>query len=159
MYRRYSQAGDGAVPHSQRNRNLIKNILILILTLALAAACVIGLPAVFQRKQERAILTQRIQGECDEALRQTSLLSRSAGADSTAMLARVRSNLYAIRLANSLCGSFGNGTLLNEEDILAVQDSVDRYLTYLTMGMDTGEYQTNLSNDLTALQQRINALE
>ena len=35
----------------------------------------------------------------------------------------------------------------------------DNYLTFITTGMDTGEYQTNLQNSLAALQEKVNALD
>ena len=38
----------------------------------------------------------------------------------------------------------GDGTLVEDERILTLQNTVDRYLTYITTGMDTGEYQTGL---------------
>ena len=159
MYRRYSQGNETPVSHTQANRNRIKNGIILLLLAALAAACVLGIPAVQGRREERALLIQRMQVECDEAVRQTVTLSRSAGADSTAILARIRSSIYAIRLANSLNSAFGNTQLIQDEQVLAAQESVDKYISYLTRGMDTGEYQTNLQNELTALQEQINSLE
>ena len=159
MYRRYSQGNETQVSHTQANRSRVKNAVILLLLAALAAACVLGVPAVRARQEERALLIQRMQVECDEAIRQTVTLSRSAGADSTAILARVRSSLYAIRLANSLNSAFGNAQLIRDEQVQAAQESVDQYISYLTRGMDTGEYQTNLQNELTALQEQINSLE
>ncbi len=159
MYRRYSQGNETPVSRTQTNRSRLKNVVILLLLAALAAACVLGIPAVQRQKEERALLIQRMQGDCDEAVRQTTALSRNAGADSTAILAKIRSSVYAIRLANSLNSAFGNAQLLQDEQILAVQESVDRYISYLTRGMDTGEYQTNLQNELTALQEQINSLE
>ncbi len=159
MYRRYTQGVEGPASHAQVNRNRIKNVIILLLIAALAAACILGIPAIRGRQDERALLIQRMQGECDEAIRQTVLLSRSAGADSTGILAKVRSSVYAIRQANALNSGFGNETLLQEEEILSIQESVDRYIAYLTQGMDTGEYQTNLQNALSALQEKINSLE
>ena len=39
-----------------------------------------------------------------------------------------------------------------------MQASIDNYLQFLTTGMDTGEYQTNLQNSLAALQVQINLL-
>jgi hypothetical protein len=50
------------------------------------------------------------------------------------------------------------GRLLEETELSSLQGSIDNFLQYLTTGMDTGEYQTNLQNALDALQIRINAL-
>ena len=41
----------------------------------------------------------------------------------------------------------------------SIQSSIDNYLAFLTTGMDTGEYQTNLQNSLNELQVEISALE
>ncbi|MBP5728250.1 MAG: hypothetical protein J6Y48_14360, partial [Clostridia bacterium] len=102
MYRRYSQTGDGSMPLSQVNRNRIKNIIILLLLAALAALLVISLPLIRGREGSRAIFIQQIQKECDDANKDTSTLSRTAGADSAAILSRVRSNVHAIRTLNAV---------------------------------------------------------
>ena len=158
MYRRYSQTGDGTVSSSQRFRNRLKNMLIVLLVLALAALCVWAFPAVRERDAIRGSLIQRIQTDCSEAIRQISTLSRNAGADSAAILARIRSNVYAIRTANALGSSSGYGYLVSEDSLMTIQNLVDRYLSYITTGMDTGEYQTNLQNALTELQAAVDQL-
>ena len=152
MYRRYSQTGDIQVNSSQRFRNRLKNLVILVLIIALAALSVWAFPAVQNRDGNRAGMVQRIQSECSEAIRQTSTLSRNAGADSAAILARIRSNVYAMRVINALGNSSGFGFLIPEENVMTIQNLVDRYLSYITTGMDTGEYQTSLQNALMELQ-------
>ena len=152
MYRRYSQTGDAPINSSQRFRNRLKNAIILLLVLALAALSVWAFPAVRNREGNRTGLVQRVQAECGEAIRQTATLSRNAGADSAAILARIRSNVYAIRVINALGNASGFGFLVSEESVMSIQNLVDRYLSYITTGMDTGEYQTNLQNALSELQ-------
>ena len=160
MYRRYSQTGEGGMPLSQRNRNRVKNILILLLAAGLAAVLIISLPALKQRQETRALFVRRIQTECDEAVKQTTALSRNAGADSAALLAKIRSNLYAIRALNSMSTAAGGAPLLtDDQQVVTIQNMVDRYLSFLTTGMDTGEYQTNLQTALTELQIKVNSLE
>ena len=139
MYRRYSQMGDGSMPLSQVNRNRIKNIIILLLLIALIAVLVISVPVLTDRGETRALYIRRIQAECDDAARQTASLSRNAGADSAAILSKVRCNIYAIRL-------------------LTLQNTVDRYLSFITTGMDTGEYQTSLQTALAELQEIVGTL-
>ena len=39
-----------------------------------------------------------------------------------------------------------------------LQSSIDNYLAFLTTGMDTGEYQTNLQTALEELQEMLNVL-
>ena len=159
MYRRYSQMGDGSMPLSQVNRNRIKNILILLLMIALAVLLVISLPLMKSRDNNRTNYIQQIQKECKEAYNETNALSRTAGADSAAILSRVRSNIHAVRAINNLSGSDGGKALLEDERVLTLQNMVDQYLQYLTTGMDTGGYTTNLQTALIELQDIVNTLE
>ena len=161
MYRRYTQVNETAVPVTQVRRNRVKNFLILILLAAVITLAVIAVPAVQSRTGARGLFIQRMQSEIATAVRLTTSLSRNAGASSAAILAQIRSNVYAIIAANELSiGMEGaSGRLLPEEDLTFLQSSIDNYLQFLTTGMDTGEYQTNLQNALEALQVRINALE
>ena len=158
MYRRYSQVGDGSMPLSQVNRNRVKNIIILLLLAALAALLVISLPLIRGRDSSRSLYIQQIQRECKDAYNDTATLSRTAGADSAAILSRVRSNIHTIRTLNSLSAAEGRG-LLADERLMTLQNTVDRYLAFLTTGMDTGEYTTSLQTALGELQEIVNNLE
>ncbi|MBO7663097.1 MAG: hypothetical protein J6U01_06980 [Clostridia bacterium] len=158
MYRRYSQGADDVTPRSQRRMNRIKNIVILVLAAAVVALAVIALPSLQTQQGERSLYLQRMQSECEEAIRQTTTLSRNAGADSAAILARVRCCLYAMRTINTLAAQNGSQPL-PDDTLLTLQNTVDRYLSFLTTGMDTGEYQTNLQNGLNALQTQVSSLQ
>ena len=158
MYRRYSQAGNGGMSLSQVNRNRIKNILIALLLIALAAMLVISLPLIRSRENNRTLYIQTMQKECKEAYNDTSTLSRTAGADSAAILSRVRSNIHTIRVVNNLSGADGNRPLVEDERLLTMQNMVDKYLQYLTTGMDTGEYTTSLQTSLGELQDIVGTL-
>ena len=158
MYRRYSQANGNTASLTQMKRSRLKDLLILLLAGLLIASLVIGIPAMRRNNGNRSVFIRRIQTECDEAIRQTTMLSRNAGADSASLLARIRSNLYAIRVISDLNAAQGGDTLVSEDRILSLQNTVDRYLTYLTTGMDTGEYQTSLQNAMEELQEELNAL-
>ncbi len=161
MYRRYSQVNESVMPVSQVRRNRLKNILILLLIAALAAVIAVSVPALRSRNSIRELYIRRMQAEIGDAVKQTTALSRNAGADSSAILARIRSNIYGIRMINELSiGLEGaSGRLLQEETLSTLQSSIDNYLAFLTTGMDTGEYQTNLQNDLNTLQETVNALQ
>ena len=158
MYRRYSQTNGNGASMRQMKRSRLKDLLILLLFALLVASLVIGIPALQQKNAARTNFVQRIQSECDEAVRLTSTLSRNAGADSSSILARVRSNLYAIRTVSSLNALQYGEFLVSEDRIMTLQNMVDQYLTYLTMGMDTGEYQTSLQIALEELQQDLDQL-
>ena len=152
MYRHYSQAGNGNMSLSQVNRNRIKNIVIAVLLIAVAALLVISLPLLKNRDNNRALFIQTMQKECKEASNDTNTLSRTAGADSAATLSRVRSNIHTIRIVNNLSSAEGN-RLLEDERLLTMQNMVDKYLQYLTTGMDTGEYVTSLQTSFAELQE------
>ena len=159
MYRRYSQANGNGASLTQMKRSRLKDLLILVLAGLLIASLVIGIPALQRGNGTRSIYIQRIQTECDEAIRQTSTLSRNAGADSASILARIRSNLYAIRMISGLNMAQGDGELVSEDQVLTLQNMVDRYLNYLTTGMNTGEYQTTLQTGMEELQAEVSALK
>ena len=161
MYRRYSDVNRGSVSVSQVRRNRIKNIVIVLLAAALIAVLAVSIPVMQNQNGSRNLYIQRMQTEMGEALRQTTTLSRNAGADSAAILARIRSYLYGIRLMNELASAQSgmSGTLLDENTLSAIQSSIDNYLAKLTTGMDTGEYQTNLQNDMTELMTVIQNLQ
>ena len=158
MYRRYSQTGAGNMNLSQVNRNRIKNVVLALLVIALAVTLVITLPVMQNQGETRNLYIQKIQSEVDEALRQTTTLSRNAGADSAAILSRIRCNIYSIRTLNSVNSASGGRALLEEERLTTLLNTVDRYLNFLTTGMDTGEYQTALQVALTELQEIVGSL-
>ena len=161
MYRRYSSVNQPTANLGQVRRNRMKNILILALVVALGAMTAVALPAVRSRSSTHALYIQRMQNEIATAVRLATALSRNAGANSAAILAQIRSNIYAIGIINEISiGQEGtNGRLLPEERLTSIQSSIDNYLAFLTTGMDTGEYQTNLQNSLNDLQVEISALE
>ena len=159
MYKRYSQSASGNMSLSQVNRNRIKNALLALLLIALAVTLIVTLPALRSRGETRSLYIQKIQAEVEEASRQTTTLSRNAGADSAAILARIRCNIYAIRMLNSVNLATDGGMLLEEERLLTLQNTVDRYLSFLTTGMDTGEYQTALQVALAELQEIVGNLK
>ena len=160
MYRRYSQADENTIPLSQARRNRIRNVIILVLLAALIALAVVTIPAVQRQAGVRDLYIQRMQNEISTAVRLTTSLSRNAGASSAATLAQIRSCVYGIIVLNemSIAQEGSSGRLLQEEELSALQSSIDNYLQFLTTGMDTGEYQTNLQNALDTLQLQIGAL-
>ena len=162
MYRRYSQAGDGGMPLSQVKRNRIKNIIILLLVLALAALLVISLPLIMNRGENQSLYIQKMQEECDEALRQANVLSRTGGAASSSELSKIRCNIHAIRTVNSLSQAAGK-QLVDDNILTTILNLVDRYQEGMNQGgqkiINPGEYTTNLQNALMELQDTISNLE
>ena len=146
MYRRYSQVGDGNMPLSQINRNRIKNILIFLLLAALIALLVISLPLMRKQNDARASYILRIQTECEDAVRQAYTLSRNAGSDSASNLAKIRCNIYSIRIINDISTAAGS-QLLEKDSLMTIQNMVDRYQENVGAGgLRTGEYATTLQS-------------
>ena len=100
MYRRYSQRNGDGLSLTQMKRNRIKDIVILLLIAAVIAMAVFLVPALREKSEERETYIHRFQVEAEEASRLTTSLSRTAGADSAAILAKIRSNIYAIKKLN-----------------------------------------------------------
>lgn len=159
MYRRYSTAGS-YVDQGRRPASPMKNVLIILLLVISIVLGVLGLPALKLRGDLKKDYIQVLRTECYDALTVTDKLSRTASASSGAMLARVRSDVHAMQVINdeSDLGGFG-GKLLSEETLSSLLLQIDSYLDFITTGMDTGDKQTNLSNELSALYDHIQTLD
>ena len=162
MYKRYSQAGNGGMPLSQINRNRIRNVLILLLLAALIALLVISLPLIRNRTETRSLYIQKIQEECDEALRQANVLSRTGGVASSVDLTKIRCNIQSIRTVNSL-SQLSGGQLLDDNTLVTLVNLVDRYQDGMNQGgqkiVNPGEYTTSLQNALQELHETVGNLE
>ena len=159
MYRRYSQVGDGSMPLSQVNRNRIKNIIIFLLLIALGAMLVFSLPKIKNQDEARSLYILQMKRECKDALDQTTTLSRTGGASSALDLGRIRCNIYAIRIINSLSSSAGQRLLDDENALVTLLNLVDRYQQgLLEGGTNTGEMTTSLQTARTQLQETLNNL-
>lgn len=162
MYRRYSQVGDGSMPLSQVNRNRVKNIVILVLIIALGVLLAFSLPLMMNRGESHSLYIQKIQEECDEAARQANVLSRTGGAASSADLSKIRCNIHAIRTINSLSQASGK-QLIDDNILMTILNLVDRYQDGMNQGgqkiINPGEYTTNLQNAIIELQDIVSHLE
>ena len=144
MYRRYSQRNGDGLSLTQMKRNRIKDIVILLLIAAVIAMAVFLVPALREKSEERETYIHRFQVEAEEASRLTTSLSRTAGADSAAILAKIRSNIYAIKKLNEHYRNQQGVPLLADTDLQEVINMIDRYIASLTTGINTGTYQTDL---------------
>ena len=86
-----------------------------------------------------------MQSEIATAVRLTTSLSRNAGANSAAILAQIRSNVYAIGLINDISiGQEGvSGRLLREDQVTTLQSAIDNYLAFLNYQKGLIENQRN----------------
>ena len=159
MYRRYSQRNGEGLSLTQMKRNRIKDIVILLLAAAVIAMAVFMIPTIKGQNEEREIYIHRFQMEAEEASRQTNSLSRTAGADSASILAKIRSNIYAVKKLNEHYSSQHGVPLLAEADLQEMVNMVDRYLAALTTGITTGTYQTDLQATIDQLVEVLGTLE
>lgn len=159
MYRRYSQRNGDGLSLTQMKRNRIKDIVILLLAAAVIAMAVFMIPTIKGQNEEREIYIHRFQMEAEEASRQTNSLSRTAGADSASILAKIRSNIYAVKKLNEHYSSQHGVPLLAEADLQEMVNMVDRYLAALTTGITTGTYQTDLQATIDQLVEVLGTLE
>ena len=146
MYRHYSRGDSQMLTMDQRKRNRLKDLIILLLAVALAVVCVLGVPAMQSKSGNHQLYVQRIRSECEEAVRLTNTLSRNAGADSASLLARIRSNVYSMQVINVLSINQDGpaGTLIEPTTVSSILNIIDQYLSVLITGMATGEQQTAL---------------
>ena len=159
MYRRYSQRNGDGLSLTQMKRNRIKDIVILLLAAAVIAMAVFMIPTIKGQNEEREIYIHRFQMEAEEASRQTNSLSRTAGADSASILAKIRSNIYAVKKLNEHYSSQHGAPLLAEADLQEMVNMVDRYLAALTTGITTGTYQTDLQATIDQMIEVLGTLE
>lgn len=160
MYDRYSQALRSKISVGERNRGRVKNIVILLLVAVVAGLCVYSFPRISSGNELRTLYIQKMQSECDEAIRQTNVLSRNAGADTAANLARIRSNVYSIEQINTLSASLPGETktLIDGSVLVSLRSDIDTFLSVLATGMDTGEYVTNLQTTLDTVRTLLSEL-
>ena len=126
---------------------------IIVLVVAVAVLAVLGGQAMAYRAEARSLFAATMQTECIEALNQSSSLSRTAGANSSATLGRIRANVRAMENVNRLQGSLDNGrSFVPEETFSDLYALLDTYSSRLLTGMNTGDLQGQLQTALEALQ-------
>ena len=151
MYRRYTQTGESGVSMAQIKRSRLKDLLILLLIAALAASLAIGIPARLEKNSLRGNVIRQISKECDDAIASTKAMSPNGRSDSAAQLARIRSNLYAIRAINNLNHTESGEYLISEDRLNTLILTVDNFLSELEgSGLN---FSANISNLRLALEE------
>lgn len=160
MYHRYTSRAGGLNPQGNRLKERLRTGLILLLVAAVVLLAVFGGRAMAYRSEAHTTFVSRMQTECGNAITLTSSLSRTAGANSSATLGRIRSHIYAMDTINQInVGLEGGGYLVGNDQFTALYALLDEYVTTLTTGMATGDLQTSLTNSLNELYALVNALE
>ena len=99
--------------------------------------------------------TLRIEAWGKDALRVRAYMADGKSSCDWALTEKPEACACEVRIGEEGAG----GRLLQEDQVTSLQSYIDNYLSFLTTGMDTGEYQTNLQNSLETLQVQISALE
>lgn len=154
MYHRYTSRAEGSQPAgTPRLWERIRNILLIILAVACIFLAVFGGRAMGYKTDARTTFIHRMQTESKDALSMTSSLSRTAGANTSATLGRIRSRVYAVDTINQL--SFGldssGGYLIANEVFTNLYAVLDDYSDKLITGTQTGDVQSSLTKALTEL--------
>lgn len=162
MYHRYTSRSEGRQSTaSPRLQERIRNILLILLTVACILLAIFGGRAMSFQADASATFVRRIQTECNDALSLTGSLSRTAGANSAATLGRIRSHVYAMDTINQLnVGLQGAGGYLIDNAVFTqLYSLLDDYSDKLITGMQTGDLQTELTTSLTELSGLVEQLD
>ena len=146
--KRYSSRNRLSVGDGGERLRRIQTVAIVLLAIALTAALVTLLPGASYRADMHRYTVGQMLSECDDAVQQAARLSRTASSSSYDVLARIRSEVYAIDTLNETLHDVGNESYL-----------LDTYNGKLITGIQTGEQQTQLTNDLEALHRLIEAIQ
>ena len=140
-------------------RQRIRTGVIVVLALAVAALAVFGGQAMAYRSEARSMFVATMQTECIEALNQANSLSRTAGANSSAILGRIRSSVHSMESVNRIRGSLEGGhTFVSEETFSALYTILDNYSSRLLTGLNTGDMQGELQAALENLSAMVSTL-
>lgn len=158
MYR-YSPNRMRGATGAPKLKERVKSVVLLLLLIALVLLAVFGVPAMRFRAEAKELFIARIQLECGNALSLTNSLSRTAGANSSVTLGRIRSCVYAMETINSLnVGLNGaSGWIIQEDWFTSLYSMIDSYSSQLLTGMSTSEQQTALYSALQTLSEQLEA--
>ncbi len=150
---RYAHSRSGAaraVEHSRFER--VRSMLLILMAVALIGVGIAGGQAIAFRGKAGDTLVSRMLTECNEAVNQVNTLSRYGGSESAVLIGKIRANVHAVDVCNSLHASYYGGQLVSQATFTQLYNTIDSYMAKLKNGTTTMEEQTNLQIDLTALQ-------
>lgn len=134
-------------------RQRIRTGVIIVLALVAIALGILGGQAMAYRSEARSLFVATMQTECIEAISQANSLSRTAGANSSAILGRIRSSVHSMENTNRIQGNLEGGrSFVPEETFTELYAILDNYSSRLLTGMNTGDMQGQLQTALEELQ-------
>ena len=155
MYRRYSQDRRENVSISRMRHTRIRDILIVILVLALAVLAYFAVPAIRNNEDKRDTYIQQIRNECEEARETANKLSSSGGTENRFLLASIRSNLHAIQSLNETYIKAYNEKLLTDDQ----NDKINSMLTMIKNYYEKGTENTSTELFANEMRNRTNELD
>ncbi len=150
---RYTRSASGAgsqVEHTRIDR--VKNLLIILLAVALAATGIVCAKAVDFRSRTDENMASRIKSEVNSAVSLASNLSRSNGSETPAVLARIRANVHTAETINEMSYDLNGGNWVEAVIFTNIYSIIDSYFAKLNTGTSTIQEQTDLALQLSNIQ-------
>lgn len=127
--------------------------LLAVLLVAVVLLAAFGVPAIMYRTRSEETFVNRMVTECGDALALANSLSRSGGAESSAILGRIRSDIHAIDAVNEMRNTLtGGGYYVPPHVFTNLYGIIDSYSNNLKLGNVTMQNLTELVTALEALQ-------
>jgi len=139
----------------------LRTILLVALVIAVVLLGIFGGRAMVYSSKCEPTFIHRMTTECNEAVSSTKALSRSGGAESQAILGKIRANIHAIDVINEINNSLegGDGYFVPVTHFTQLYGIIDSYQYNLKLGSATIEDQNDLVNALADLSSLLEALE
>lgn len=155
--------GMGSASDSTRRLAVrVKNVLLILLALALIVSLIMGIPSLRYRSDAKEYIISRMEVECGDARYYLSKLSNTGGSSTYAQLARIRSEIYAMQVLNQTYAAMegsGSKTLVDDAIFSNLFSLVETYYNQLiTSSTNTSSVLTDMGTTLTELQTALDAL-
>lgn len=154
---RYEGKRDGAVSVNHVAAERVRNLLLILLTVALLGVGIAGGQAIAFRAKCDETMISRMLSECEEALVSARNLARNGSAESSVVLSRIRGNVQSIRALNEVSGQLHNRSdyVVTAASLAELDTVINSYFTKLKNGSVVTEELTNLTALLTTLQETL----
>lgn len=137
----------------------IQFIVIIILLVALIASLVMLIPRLGVRGSMQRNYLSIMLDQSNSAVTESKSLSRFGGTGSITPLSKIRSNVSVIKSMNTLYRDSGGDGALPDSVFDGIISQVDTFIDLMKTNVNsTGNLQTSLQDDLTSLQEQINAM-
>ncbi len=156
---RYAHGRDGARSPEHAMADRIRNIALILLTVALLGVGIAGGQAIAFRSSCHDTFIHKMQTECGAALSQANTLSRNGGSESAAILGKIRANIRTVDSINDMNNTLYGAYFVPTTTFTDMYAIIDSYSNKLKNGVTTIEEQTNLVSTLTALQTMLGELK